>query len=84
MWRLLYGDFKSTKEEVVSQMFQEKWTIQPEVENFMLTELTIGLKQLNSCIIFTNALLGSTMYFKKCSEHANVENMEFFVKGIWV
>ena len=31
--RLLYGDFKSTREEIVSQMSQEKWMTQPEVEN---------------------------------------------------
>lgn len=48
VWRLLYGDFKSAKEEVVTQMSQQKWMTQPEEENFMLTELIIGLKKLNT------------------------------------
>ena len=40
--RLLYGDFTSTKEDIVISISEEKWVIQPEAENLMLTELTIG------------------------------------------
>ena len=42
VWRLLYGDFTSTKEDIVIRISEEKWVIQPEAENLMLTELTIG------------------------------------------
>ena len=42
VWRLLLGDFSSSKEEFFKKICQEKWTTQPEAEQFMLTELTIG------------------------------------------
>lgn len=42
VWKLLYGDFSSTKEDIVKRMSKEEWIMQPETENFMLIELTIG------------------------------------------
>ena len=41
VWRLLNGDFTSMKEDVNTKMSEEDWTTPPEMENFMLTELTI-------------------------------------------
>ena len=42
VWRLLHGDLTSMKEDVITKMCEEEWTTPPELENFMLTELTIG------------------------------------------
>ena len=42
VWRLLNGDLTSTKEDIITKMSEEEWTMPPELENFILTELTIG------------------------------------------
>lgn len=42
VWRLLHGDLTSAKQDIIKRMSEEEWITQPEMENFMLTELTIG------------------------------------------
>ena len=41
VWRLMYGDYTSTKDAIATIM-SEEWFLQPEGENFMLTELIVG------------------------------------------
>lgn len=42
VWRLMYGDYTSTKDAIVATINEEEWFLQPEDENFMLTELIVG------------------------------------------
>ena len=42
VWRLMYGDYTSTKDAIVTMISEEEWFLQPEDENFMLTELIVG------------------------------------------
>jgi len=41
IWRLLHSDYVSNTEEILPEM--RGWNVQPEIENFMLTELIIGI-----------------------------------------
>ena len=38
----MYGDYTSTKDAIVATISEEEWFLQPEDENFMLTELIVG------------------------------------------
>ena len=43
VWRLLYGNYMSAKDDIVMRISEEaEWFLQPEAENFMLTELIVG------------------------------------------
>jgi len=42
VWRLLCGDFSTTQQEILVKMEDCAWNIQPEKEDFILTELSIG------------------------------------------
>ena len=42
VWRFMYGDYTSTKDAIVTTISEEEWFLQPEDENFMLTELIVG------------------------------------------
>ena len=41
IWRLLHSDYMSNTKEIIPKL--KGWNVQPEVENFILTELTIGI-----------------------------------------
>ena len=78
----MYGDYTSTKDAIVATISEEEWFLQPEDENFMLTELIVGqyVKLANYCSVihspelcvcsynFNSVLYftGGTEYFKKC------------------
>ena len=42
VWHLLCSDFSTTQQEILVKMEDCAWNIQPEKENFILTELSIG------------------------------------------
>ena len=42
VWHLLCSDFTTAQQEILAKMKDCAWNIQPEKENFILTELSIG------------------------------------------
>ena len=43
VWRLLCSDFTTAQQEILVKMKDRAWNIQPEKENFILTELSISI-----------------------------------------